>query len=1035
MLNEVEKSLNVKRMQEEILEYWEETGAFEKSIGRSDREKVFYDGPPFPTGSPHHGTVLVSFIKDCIARYFTMRGFSVPRIWGWDCHGLPIEVQAEKKLGIKEKTEIEDQWGIAAFNDACNSIVNRNNENWRTYIRTMARWVDYDHSYKTMDRDYMESVIWAFKECYDRDLIYKDYRVTPYCFRCETSLSVSDTREADSTRPRQDPSVVVRFKTGEQQEGLETYILAWTTTPWTLPSNLALAVKGNEDYAYVSSGDAVYILLEKALPRYEKLFGENPEILRKVKGSELAGMKYAPLFPYFDRGENREKRFKVIEADFVETGDGVGVVHLAPAFGEDDYWACRKEQIELVNPVDSKGRFTQEVSDFEGIGVLEANPQIIRHLREKGILLDHSSYEHNYPHCWRCDTPLIYKAMDAWYFSVEKIKDRLLEKNQEINWLPGSVKDGRFGTWLENARDWNISRNRYWSTPIPVWICDSCGERRVFGSISELQALAGGKAIDNLHREHLDFITFPCSCDGTFQRVPEVLDCWFETGCMPYAQAHYPFERKEWFETHFPADYIVEYTGQIRCWFYYLHVLAVALFNRPAFRNCIVHGVLLASDGKKISKSRNNYTDPMDLMQTYGTDAFRLYLFQTNAVMMGDLRFDDKGPLKVLQQILLPLWNAYSFFITYSRADNYSPSQVKEPSSKNRLDQWILARLFHLGKKITEVMDTYQIDQYIPQIADFVDDLTNWYIRRSRRRFWEKGFSEDKTSAFETLHFVLVKLSQLLAPGAPFMSEKIYRNLTGEDSVHLSSWPVLKGSYQNTQLVEEFKLVKEMITLGRALRKKAAIKIRQPLSSLSYVLPEGRDRQSIEENRLLIMEELNVKELIPLEDPSKIATVKYSPDFKKLGARLGKNMKEAARLIADHKFELRGDKILLPLTSGTVELEREDILCSYQAKEGLAVISDHGLVIACDLHITEELKQEGIARELIRHIQDLRKSAKYDGTDRIKLSITGKIPEGWISYILEETQAEWDCFDKARSDADKKLEIAGQDYEFWIRRK
>ncbi len=612
-----------------------------------------YDGPPFPTGSPHHGTVLVSVLKDMAARYLTMRGRSVPRRWGWDCHGLPIETLAEQQCGITEKREIQQRLGVADFNDACRAIVGNYNEAWRDYIREVGRWVDYEHAYRTMDVDYMESVLWVFHACYEKGLIYRDYRVTPYCTRCETSLSISDTRESDSTRPRQDPAIVVRFRLDADVCGKPAYLLAWTTTPWTLPSNLVLGVSPKARYVFVDAGDAVYVLGKSALARYDRLFGASTVVVRECAGSELTGLGYAPIYPYFAHCRETGDAFRVLAVDFVEENDGTGVVHLAPAFGEDDYWACKAAGIPVVCPVDAQGRFTGEVPDYAGRHVLEANREIIAELRARGVLLDQQTIEHNYPHCWRCGTPLLYRAMEAWYFAVEQLKPALLRANERIHWVPETVKEGRFGHWLRNARDWNISRNRFWGTPIPVWVCDCCGQREVLGS---RQAIAErwGKPVDDLHTEVLDDVVFSCACGGSFRRVPEVLDGWFESGAMPYAQVHYPFENRDWFNRHFPADFIIEYTGQIRCWFYYLHVLAVALFDRPAFSHCVVHGTILAKDGKKISKSKKNYTDPMALMHGAGTDALRLYLLQSSAAVMGDLHFDDTGVKAMVQQVLLP---------------------------------------------------------------------------------------------------------------------------------------------------------------------------------------------------------------------------------------------------------------------------------------------------------------------------------------------------------------------------------------------
>jgi len=638
MYPDVQSSVSFPEREQEISEFWSDNDVFEKSLALSADEHVFYDGPPFPTGTPHHGTVLVSVLKDSLARYFTMAGKSVPRVWGWDCHGLPIETAVEKRLGVRDKHEIEGRVGIARFNDACRQLVQDCDDAWETYVRRIGRWVDYRNAYRTLDKNYMESVLWVFQQSYRKGLVYRDYRVTPYCCRCETSLSFSDARESDATRPREDPTVVVKFRSAADLFGRPAYFLAWTTTPWTLPANLALAVGGSIEYAVVAVEDEHWVLAVDALTRLASVLGEHPHVVGTRRGEELAGTAYAPLMPYF-----RELRdggcFRLLLADFVSTAEGTGLVHVAPAFGEDDYWLCREHGLPVRNPVDSRGCFTEAVGDFAGRNVLEANPDVIRLLDMQQKIVQTSSVTHNYPHCWRCRQPLIYRAMDAWYFRVTTLKERLLELNEQINWVPETVKHGRFGNWLRNARDWNISRNRYWGTPVPVWECDhpDCSDRWVPGSCAEIATRADGP-LDDLHREHLDAVTVPCACGhGVMRRVPEVLDCWFESAAMPFAQCHYPFENREWFEAHFPADFIVEYPGQIRGWFYYLHVLATALMDRPAFRNCVVHGTLLDGEGKKLSKTSANYTDPMTLMDRYGADAMRGYLLNSPVAAMADM--------------------------------------------------------------------------------------------------------------------------------------------------------------------------------------------------------------------------------------------------------------------------------------------------------------------------------------------------------------------------------------------------------------
>ncbi|MGI6213697.1 MAG: isoleucine--tRNA ligase [Christensenellales bacterium] len=994
---------DIPSIQQEVLEYWRENNTFEKSVSnKKGGEKVFYDGPPFPTGKPHHGTVLVSFIKDMIARYWTMRGYSVPRVWGWDCHGLPIETQAEAALGIKDKNEIESSLGVDKFNKACFNIVSQNDDAWREYVEQMARWVDYDGAYKTMSLNYMESVLWTFKQCYEKGLIYQDYRVTPYCYRCETSLSISDTRESDSTRPKQDPWIMVKFKTRQEMDGKPVYFLAWTTTPWTLPSNLALAVGAELNYAYVQAGEEVFVLVKSALQRYEKIFGKDPVILKTCKGSDLIGERYTPIFDYF-AGQAGKGAFRVIAADFVFEDEGLGIVHIAPAFGEDDYWACKAAGIPLVNPVDAKGKFTRDIQEFEGRNVIDANRDIIRLLKSRNQVVGDGTLEHNYPHCWRCRTPLIYKAMEAWYFSIDKIKEQLLARNQEISWIPETVKNGRFGNWLANARDWNISRNRYWSTPIPIWECSECKKRRVLGSIDEIYEVSGIKLTD-LHKQYMDEVTFPCSCGGTMRRIPEVLDCWFETGCVPHAQKHYPFENKDWFESHFPCDFVVEYTGQIRCWFYYLHVIAVALFDKPAFQNCVVHGTVLAKDGKKLSKSSKNYTDPMELMKKYGTDAFRLYMYQSAAMLMGDLLFDESGLQNALQQIILPLWNSCSFYTSYANLDNFSPESVEEPDSDNRLDKWILAKLYDCARTITESMDNYQVDKFVEPIVSLLDGLTNWYIRRSRRRFWGSGLPKDKKDAYQTMLYVLVNTCKLLAPVAPVVSEKLYQLLTGEESVHLADWPNIPERYQDKQLLEEQDLIQSVIHLARSIRTKNNVKLRQPLGVMQVVFSDKSNNEIIENAKQIIAEELNVKEIEILEHTEDIATVDYLPNFSVLAPKYGKDAGAIIKAIKGKQYTVRGERLQIELNGEKRTLDEEDTLISYLAKPGLHVMSKSGIITSLDLTITEELMREGIAREVVRNIQDTRKQIGCDISDRILIKFSGQQPPAeWISYIENET--------------------------------
>lgn len=996
--NKLENNPNFSKIQEEILESWDKNSTFKKSLQNKDKGYVsFFDGPPFPTGKPHHGTVLVSFIKDMIARYKTMNGYSVPRVWGWDCHGLPVETQVEKILEINDKKEIESKIGIDKFNDECKNVVSTNNDSWREYVKEMCRWVDYDNAYKTMNVDFMESVLWAFKESYNKGLIYQDYRVTPYCYRCETALSISDTRESDSTRPRQDTWCIAKFKTEEVINNKNVYLLAWTTTPWTLFSNMALAVNENFDYAYVEVENEVYVLGNTILNKYDKILGSNPNIIKICKGSELVGKVYEPLTNYFEDKKD-EGAFKVIKADFVELDEGVGIVHIAPAFGEDDYWACKENKVPLVCPVDDKGCYTKKIKEFEGQNVIEANMDVLRYLKSSGKVILDGSIVHNYPHCWRCKTPLIYKAMDAWYFSIEKIKDKLIEKNEEINWIPETVKHGRFGNWLNNARDWNISRNRYWSTPIPVWECDCCHKREVLGSINEIKNVSGIELKD-LHRQHMDKVKYKCSCGGVMSRVPEVLDCWFESGSVPFASKHYPFENKEWIDKYLPADFIVEYTGQIRCWFYYLHVLSVALFDRPAYKNCIVHGTLLAKDGKKLSKSSKNYTDPMELMKKYGTDAFRLYLFRSSAIIMNDLFFEDDGIKSQIQQILLPLYNCVSFFNSYAILDKFEPNEVVFPKSENELDKWILAKLYETEKIVTNSLNNYQIDSYVEPIVELINGLSSWYLRRSRRRFWSSEFTKDKQNAYETTYYVLINICKLLAPVVPVITDYLYKNLTNEESVHLSKWCNIPEEYKNETILKDTDIVQRIISLARTLREKENIKIRQPLSEIEVAFTKNYS-SIVNKFKTTICEEINVKNINILNNVDEIANVEYLPNFKTLGSKYGNKMKEISSLIKNNEFKYENNKYIL---NNNEILNDEDIIIRYSSKTNDIVANDSEIVLKLDTKLTDELKEEGLAREIVRNIQDTRKNLKLEINDRIYIDLDYNLKEDLKKYVCNET--------------------------------
>lgn len=1000
-IRKVEAKPSFPELEAKVLSRWKEEQTFEASLNRNKgkgAEFVFYDGPPFPTGNPHHGTIFVSILKDVIPRYKTMRGYYVPRGWGWDCHGLPIETLAEKNLGIKEKREIESEIGVKAFNDECRRIVSEFNESWEVYIDKLGRWVDFKSPYQTLDRSFMESVIWSFSECYQKGLIYKDYRVTPYCYRCETPLSISDTRLDDATRPRQDRAITVPFRLKEKED---RYFLAWTTTPWTLPSNLALSVGKDISYVVVSHEGSEYILAELRLASYASVLGKKPEIIEKVLGDSLVGQEYLPIFPYF--ADQNPNGFKILAADFVSTEDGTGIVHMAPAFGEDDYWVCRANNISVVAPVDEKGCFDERVSDFAGRNVHDANAEIIKFLKNQGKVFQDGTIEHNYPHCWRCRNALIYKAVDAWYFSVEKIKEDLLKNNQEISWKPETVRDGRFGKWLENARDWNISRNRYWATPIPVWECQQCSEKEVLGDLAALEEKAG-KKLPDLHKEYLDEISYPCQkCSGTMIRTPEVLDGWYESGSMPYGQFHYPFENADHFNSHFPSDFIVEYTGQIRGWFYYLHVLSTALFDKPAFRTCLVHGTLLAADGKKISKSQKNYTDPMQLIDQYGADALRAYLLSAAAVQMADLAFKDEGLEVMVKSIALPLWNALSFFTTYAETDDIELGMLDLKTvldSLSELDRFILTETELLKRQVTALLDEYTIHEATKLLPEFLDKLTNWYIRRSRQRVWvEDKRDNDKITFYCTCHYVLSEFTKLLAPFCPFLSESVWERLGYSESVHLQDWPSVNDKLVNEDLSVKINLARKVISAGLAIRAREKIRVRQPLSKAQVVISSGVD---ISTQIQALKEELNVKDLVILDNESLIADRIGKADARALGPIYGKEVQKIIQAVKAGDFKI-GEDSKVDVAGFRVDSQYIEIV--YQGKEGLPVESIDGVVVALDINISKELELEGNSRDLVRQIQELRKEADLNVADRILLSVQGakEVVETFSDYIKGET--------------------------------
>ncbi|NNM68205.1 MAG: isoleucine--tRNA ligase [Spirochaetales bacterium] len=1008
MYKSVDPKVDFPRMEEAVLRFWNENKIFERSVTnrRGQPEFVFYDGPPFATGLPHFGHFVPGTIKDIIPRYQTMKGKYVERRFGWDCHGLPVENLIEKELGLNSKTDIE-RYGEAEFNEACRASVLRYVKEWRTIMGRAGRWVDFDNDYKTMDPDYMETIWWVMKSLWEKELLYEGYYILPYCPRCSTVLSNHELN-LGGYKDVHDPAITIKF---QLKNDPKAFFLAWTTTPWTLPSNLALSLGPDITYVRVRDGEDDYILAESRLSAYYQEV-EKLEIVWRKKGRELGGIFYEPLFPYFKDSPNA---FQTFVGDHVTDSDGTGIVHTAPGFGEDDYRILQGTGITTVVPIDAEGRFTAEVGDYQGIFVKDADKPIIERLKAEGKLVKREQILHAYPHCWRCSSHLIYRAISSWFVKVTAIKDKMLAANGAINWVPSHIQGGRFGKWLENARDWAVSRNRYWGNPLPIWRCDDCGKTLCLGSLDELEALSGQRPAD-LHKHFVDTISWACTCGkGTMHRIPEVLDCWFESGAMPYGQVHYPFENKAKFESHFPADFINEGLDQTRGWFYTLTILAAGLFDKPAFQNCVVSGLVLASDGKKMSKSLRNYTDPAEVMDKFGADALRLFLMLSGVTKAEDLRYSDDGVRDVLREILLPLWNAYSFFVTYANLDKVTPKGVI-PSPSNPLDGWILSELEKLTETVTSELDRYEVTRAVENLVSFLDLLNNWYIRRSRRRFWKSG--SDSAEAYETLYRVLKRFVTLLAPVIPFTAEEIWQNLKtpqDPDSVHLADWPHSEPERRRPELEVKMEVSRRTVSMGRALRNTHNLKTRQPLKAVYLVTRDPAEKAVLREMEDLIREELNVKEVVFQDNEESLVEYSAKANFKVLGKVLGPAMKAASErieaLAPDEILTLLdGASLHLDVEGRSVELTQESVLVNRREKANLKVINEGSLTLALDSEISQELKLEGHIRDLIRSVQNARKETGFDVSDRVRLVFGGTpvVQEALVAFgkfLSEETLA------------------------------
>lgn len=1211
------------KLEHEVLDFWEKNNIFEKSVEmRCDKEKfVFFDGPPFANGLPHYGHILASSLKDAVTRYFSMRGYYIPRVNGWDCHGLPVEYEIEKELKLTGRKDIE-KMGVENFNAACRESVFRYTKEWRVLLKRIFRWVDFDNEYATLSNDYMESIWWVFKEIWKKKMVYQDYKSMHICWRCETPLSNFEVTLG--YKEVSDLSITVKFKLLDEPN---TYLLAWTTTPWTMPAHMYINVGPDIEYVKVKYEDDFYILAKAAIERNFK--GKECEIVESLTAKDLEGRRYQPPFDYFKEWKNC---FQIFIYPEVLATEGTGLVHMVPAFGgEDEVTFMRSKNIEPIIHVKMDGTFTKEVKDWAG-NVAKAEVHHIKdNLEKRGLLFSSENYLHSYPHCWRCDTPLLSYLTKSWFIKVTQIKDKLLKNNKKIKWIPDHIQEGRFGKWLEGARDWNVSRNRFWGCPIPVWQCEQ-GHQKCLGSLKELrefstkkttlyvlrhgeaeqnalkivnsdlskkfnltskgkkQALSSAKKLVlsdievvyasplmraqqtaeiiadqlklnvltderltehtmgemegasekeyfaqfksathrysfknpgggesfadvekrviaflneiltkyrgkkivivahlnslraiarylkrlsveetfelkgdfaqlhefnvgqlplrgnelDLHKPYIDEIELQCeTCGKNMKRIPEVLDCWFESGAMPYAQLHYPFENKKDFEENFPANFIAEGVDQTRGWFYTLHVLATILFDKPAFKNIIVNGILLAADGEKLSKRKKNYPDPSLLFETHGVDSTRFFLYTSTAPLAQDVRFSEKHVEEIVKQFTLPLWNVYSFFVTYANIDGWTPSPLNLKSSQktNKLDTWILSELNALIQEVTTRMDSYNLTLSTRPMLSFVDKLSNWYIRRSRRRFWKSESDEDKKSAYATLYEVLVKMSMLLAPFMPATADSIFKNLTGKESVHFEDWPQARLKLINQSLNEEVELVRTIVSLTLKLRAKNNLKVRQPLATLKLALPQKASRRIVEEYKEVILEELNVKE-ISFEDESSIATFSITVDSRKIGPRFGKETQEIIRLskASDYSIQKNGSVHFPKTGKALYVLSADEVVLGYKGKEGHDIESAQGVIVSLDTKVTPELKQEGYAREIIRFIQELRKKAEYGISDRIYLYVesTGEIRQAVTTFtemIARETLA-LELVEKGDFEWDKEevVEIEGKKVKLAVRK-
>ncbi len=1034
MYKELSSQLNFPAIEKEILKYWDENRIFQKSVDSRDPAKpfIFYEGPPTANGRPGIHHVISRTIKDFVCRYKTMEGFRVERKAGWDTHGLPVEIEVEKELGFKSKDEIE-KYGVAKFNQKCRENVWKYKKEWDELTRRIAYWVDLEHPYITYENDYIESIWWILSEFWKKNLLYQGHKIVPYCPRCETPLSSHEV--SLGYRDVEDPSVYVRMRLKGEAN---TAFLVWTTTPWTLISNVALALHPEIKYVMVNNEGEFLILAEARL----SVLNGPYEIVQTFLGQELVGKEYQPLFTFC---KSDKKMYYTVAGDFVSTEDGSGIVHMAPAFGEDDYQVGLRHNLPVLQPVDKSGQFTDEVTPFKGKFVKAADPEIIANLDERGLLYKSAKYVHSYPHCWRCSSPLLYYAKKSWFLRTTATKERLIFHNKTIKWYPKDVGEGRFGEWLENNVDWSLSRDRYWGTPLPIWICGECEHTHCIGSVAELKKLSGLKENIDLHKPFIDEVQFPCpKCSGQMRRVPEVIDVWFDSGSMPVAQWHYPFENQEKFNHSFPADFISEGVDQTRGWFYSLLAIAVLLFDKPCYKICLSNDLILDKFGQKMSKSKGNTVVPNLILNEYGADPLRWYLLTVSPPWV-PTRFDVEGVKDVVRKFFGTLVNVYSFFAVYANVDKfvYQKSQVTV-SQRAEIDRWLITSLNTLVEKVEDYLERYDLTKAARTISDFViDDLSNWYVRRCRRRFWKSEMGDDKLAAYETLYETLYALSKSLAPFIPFTADEIYLNLTRERageqaSVHLSFYPRktdTEHSYRDLELEGRMNAVRRVVFLGRSLRNECGIKVRQPLPRMIVAAEDETFKKHITGMANLILEELNVKALDFVADAKELTTKKAIPQFKQLGPRFGKEVNAVAnkiRELSSEQIQTLETKGELRVKSGrrSARITLSDVEVVSESAAGLVVQTEDNLTVALDTSVTDALRNEGLAREFVNRVQNMRKNAGFDVIDRIKIyyqaSDTLHVAiESQRAYICNETLAEHITRNSGKGDHTEEWNIDG----------